>query len=364
MSRFDDLIAQSCPDGVVFEELGKLLDYEQPTKYLVTSTDYSDDYVTPVLTAGQTFVLGHTDEVEGIYPATADNSVIIFDDFTTAFKWVNFPFKAKSSAMKMLSVKANVPADFRYVFYAMSCIRFEPSEHARHWISVYSKLCIPFPPLVLDLFQSLEAELEAELEARRKQFDILRDQLLMFPSDGKVRWQPMGEIADLNWGDTSTTKAAYLDSKSGFLAFSASGPDGTLPHFDFDRTAVVLSAIGALAGKTWLAKGKWSCIKNTIRFFSRDEASVSTEFLYWVTSTKNYWPRRGAAQPFIAKGDADKLLVPVPPLEEQRRIVDILDKFDALVNDISIGLPAELAARRKQFEYYRDRLLTFPEKFA
>jgi type I restriction enzyme S subunit len=127
---------------------------------------------------------------------------------------------------------------------------------------------------------------------------------------------------------------------------------------------VVLSAIGAQAGKTWRTSGKWSCIKNTIRFFSRDESVVTTDYLYWITSRAGVFPRRGSAQPFISKGDADAVLIPVPPLEEQARIVAILDAFDSLVNDLSVGLPAELAARRKQYEHYRDRLLTFKEAAA
>jgi restriction endonuclease S subunit len=162
-----------------------------------------------------------------------------------------------------------------------------------------------------------------------------------------VRWVPMGLLADLNWGDTNTTKSSYVTEGERYPAYSAGGRDGYLDHFDYDRTAVVLSAIGALAGKTWLATGKWSCIKNTIRFFSRDEAVASTKFLYWVTSTSNFWPRRGSAQPFISKGDADKAPVPLPPIEVQREIVRVLDTFQALEAE----LEAELEARRRQYAF-------------
>lgn len=88
--------------------MGELLDYTQPTKYIVSSTEYSDEYDIPVLTAGQTFVLGYTNEHENICNASQSNAVIIFDDFTTAIKWVDFPFKVKSSAMKILTAKYNV----------------------------------------------------------------------------------------------------------------------------------------------------------------------------------------------------------------------------------------------------------------
>jgi type I restriction enzyme S subunit len=122
-------------------ELGDLLDYRQPTKYLVSDTDYSDEYETPVLTAGKTFILGYTNEKVGIFED--DLPVIIFDDFTTANKFVNFPFKAKSSAMKMLAAKAG--ADIKYIFEAMQMIRFEVGGHERHWISKYSKIPVPCP---------------------------------------------------------------------------------------------------------------------------------------------------------------------------------------------------------------------------
>ncbi|MDK9642145.1 hypothetical protein [Propionibacterium freudenreichii] len=147
MSRIDDLIQELCPDGVPTMSLGELLDYEQPGRYLVASTDYRDEYATPVLTAGQTFILGYTDEVEGVYSANRESPVLIFDDFTTAFKWVDFPFKAKSSAMKMLTLRAGVPALIRYIYFAMQCIGFEPQDHARHWIGKYSLFRIPVPPL-------------------------------------------------------------------------------------------------------------------------------------------------------------------------------------------------------------------------
>ncbi|MEK7382919.1 MAG: restriction endonuclease subunit S, partial [Elusimicrobiota bacterium] len=147
MSLIDRLIAKLCPKGVEFKPLGDLLDYEQPGEYLVKSTTYDDSHPTPVLTAGQTFILGHTDETDGIYPASKKQPVIIFDDFTTAFKWVDFPFKAKSSAMKMLTPHPQAQIDFKFVYYAMLCIRFTPQNHARHWISQYSTFMVPVPPL-------------------------------------------------------------------------------------------------------------------------------------------------------------------------------------------------------------------------
>lgn len=191
MSRLNELIQRLCPNGVELKKLGALLDYEQPTKYIVKSTDYNDSYTTPVLTAGQTFILGYTNETTGIYVATKDNPTIIFDDFTTSFHWVDFNFKIKSSAMKMLRPKVS-DVSFRFIYYAMKCINYEPVDHSRHWISKYSQFEIPLPPLdvqneivrILDTFTSHAAELQAELQARKEQYEYYRNKLLTFDRDG------------------------------------------------------------------------------------------------------------------------------------------------------------------------------------
>ncbi|NJY62833.1 hypothetical protein HC174_08690 [Salinimicrobium sp. CDJ15-81-2] len=123
------------------KKLRDILTYEQPTKYLVESTEYDNGFETPVLTAGKTFILGYTDETEGIFTKLP---VIIFDDFTTAFKYVDFPFKAKSSAMKMLIPNSN-EVNIKFVFEAMGRIKFPLAEHKRYWISEFQHMKIPYP---------------------------------------------------------------------------------------------------------------------------------------------------------------------------------------------------------------------------
>jgi type I restriction enzyme S subunit len=120
----------------------------------------------------------------------------------------------------------------------------------------------------------------------------------------------LGEVADLKWGDTRTTKKSYLEH--GYVAYSAAGADGFLSYYDFDRPGIVLSAIGANCGATWFARGKWSCIKNTIRFWSKDDG-ISEEYLYLATYGSDFWPKRGAAQPFISQEDARSCKLLAPP---------------------------------------------------
>ncbi|WP_338475686.1 restriction endonuclease subunit S [Tetragenococcus halophilus] len=125
-------------------KLGELLKYEQPTKYMVKSTDYDDKFETPVLTAGQSFILGYTDETDGIKEASSDNPVIIFDDFTTSSHYVGFPFKVKSSAMKLLSLVSDVD-DFYFVYNVLSNLNYTPQSHERHWISKFSEFNVFVP---------------------------------------------------------------------------------------------------------------------------------------------------------------------------------------------------------------------------
>ncbi|MGM5470646.1 restriction endonuclease subunit S [Flavobacteriaceae bacterium LMO-SS05] len=122
-------------------KLNEVLDYEQPTKYIVETTDYDDSFETPVLTAGKSFLLGYTNDKEGIFKNVP---AIIFDDFTTSFHYVDFPFKVKSSAMKILIPKESF-VDLKYVYQQMKQVRIDTQLHKRYWISRFSNKVIPFP---------------------------------------------------------------------------------------------------------------------------------------------------------------------------------------------------------------------------
>lgn len=135
----------------------------------------------------------------------------------------------------------------------------------------------------------------------------------------------LGDIADVRWGDTNTTKASY--TPIGFAAYSASGHDGFLPNYDYDRTGIVVSAIGSECGKVWLAKGQWSCIKNTIRVFSTAPV-VRTEYLYWLMKREDFFPKRGSGQPFISQGDARDCRVLLPDLLTQDAVCEVLGALD------------------------------------
>jgi type I restriction enzyme S subunit len=156
-------------------ELGELLNYEQPTKHLVKDTLYNNLYATPVLTAGKTFILGYTNEENGI---CTDLPVVIFDDFTTASKYVDFPFKAKSSAMKLLRPKST--ANLKYVFEAMQQMQYAVGGHERHWISKFVYLTVPCPSL------EEQTAIAKVLQAADKEIQLLKTKC------GKLKEQKKG----------------------------------------------------------------------------------------------------------------------------------------------------------------------------
>jgi type I restriction enzyme M protein len=164
-------------DGLEYEKvaLNDLLDYEQPTAYIVEHTNYKNEYKIPVLTAGQTFVLGKTDETKGIFyrlPA------IIFDDFTTASKYVDFPFKVKSSAMKILTNKNSNRSNLKFIYLMMQGIKFNNETHKRYWISEYSNIKIPLPSLAnQERIVAAQEEEQTIIDANRRLIDIMADKI-------------------------------------------------------------------------------------------------------------------------------------------------------------------------------------------
>ena len=167
--------------------LEHLLEYEQPTKYLVQSTDYIESG-TPVLTAGKTFILGYTAETKGIY---TNLPVIIFDDFTTDSKYVTMPFKAKSSAMKMLQLKDR-RYNLRLVYELMQLIQFPLYDHQRYWISEYSKLQVYIPSnfkeqqAIATILSDMDKEI-ADLEAQRDKYRLLKSGMMQKLLTGQIR---------------------------------------------------------------------------------------------------------------------------------------------------------------------------------
>lgn len=383
MKNLENLIQELCPDGVEFVKLGDVLDYEQPTKYIVKCKDYQNEGM-PVLTAGQTFILGYTDEPNGIYEASRENPVIIFDDFTTSFHWVDFNFKVKSSAMKMLRVSSEREVSFRFVYYAMKCIKYQTLEHSRQWISKYSQIEIPLPPIevqteivrILDKFTSLEAELEAELDCRKRQYEYYRDKLLSFENvEGQeVEWKKLNDIVIFKNGKghekSIVDEGKYIIVNSKFVSTNGmvrKYSDVQLCPLYKDSILMVMSDLpnGRALAKCFLVdKDDLYTLNQRVGSFVVNDNKVVVKFLFYILNRNRQLLQydNGVDQTNLRKSDILNILIPIPSLAEQHRIVSILDRFESMTTSLQSGLPAEITARRQQYEHYRDKLLTFKRK--
>ena len=390
MSKIFDLINELCPNGVEFRELGDVVDYTQPTDFIVVNTNYDDKFDTPVLTAGQSFILGYTNEAFGIYEASK-TAAIIFDDFTTAFRWVDFDFKVKSSAIKILNNKNDDETNFKFVYYAMKCIKFEPINHERHWISKYSKFKIPVPPMevqreivrILDSFTLLAAELAAELTARKKQYEFYRDFLLNFNEDqSEIEWDIIDNIFIMKNGYTPSkaNKDFWENGTISWYRMEDIRENGRILSESIQKITPqavkggklipknsIIVATTATIGEHALAIAD-SFLMNqqftsfTIRELLKDK--LDTKFVFYYFFKICEWCKQNtnsSSFPSVDMAKLKKVKFPIPSPQTQQKVVDILDKFDTLVNSITEGLPREIELRHKQYEYYREKLLNFTE---
>ncbi|MFP6024324.1 restriction endonuclease subunit S [Helicobacter pylori] len=400
MHKVERLLQTLAPKGVEFRKLGEVLEYDQPNQYCVTSKEFDKSYPTPVLTAGKTFILGYTNEKDNIYQASKSSPVIIFDDFTTATQWVDFPFKVKSSAMKILLPK-NPTINIRFIFFYMQTIPYNiGGEHARHWISRYSQLEVPIPPLeiqqeivkILDAFTELNTELNTELKARKKQYEYYQNMLLDFNDinqnhkDAKmsvktypkrlktllqtlapkgVEFRKLGEVCESTNKKTLKISEVSEVKNKGMYPVINSGRDlyGYYHDFNNDGENITIASREEYAGFINYFNEKFFAGGLCYPYKVKDANELLTKFLYFYLKTNEIQIMenlvfRGSI-PALNKADIENFLIPIPPLEIQQEIVKILDQFSILTTDLLAGIPAEIKARKKQYEYYREKLLTF-----
>ncbi|HHE9519944.1 restriction endonuclease subunit S [Haemophilus influenzae] len=358
--------------------LGDVADYEQPTKYLVNSTVYNDNYPTPVLTAGKTFILGYTNEDEGIYFASK-SPVIIFDDFTTANKWVDFDFKAKSSAMKMITSKNEKFALLKYIYYWLNTLPNNQTDgdHKRQWISNYANKLIPIPPLsvqteivkILDALTTLTSELTSELILRQKQYEYYREKLLNIDEMNKVT-----ELGDV--GPVRMCKRILKNqtANSGDIPFYKIGTFGKKPDayisnelfqeykqkYSYPKKGDILISASGTIGRTVIFDGENSYFQDSnIVWIDNDETLVLNKYLYHFYKIAKWGIAEGGTIQRLYNDNLKKVKISIPPLKEQHRIVSILDKFETLTNSITEGLPLAIEQSQKRYEYYRELLLNF-----
>ena len=364
MSRINELIEKLCPNGVEYKELGeavnildnlrKPISKEKRTKgnYPYYGANGIQDYVLDYIFEGTFLLMGEDGSV-----IKKDGSPIL--NWATGKIWVN-------NHAHVLSEKRNI-ALLRFIFYYLSTIDVTLIVHGTppkiNQANLRS-ITIPIPPLeiqeeivrILDNFTALEAELEAELEARKKQYEYYRNKLLSF--EGKdVEWKTLGEVCTFEYGKSLKES----ERKGGiYPVMGSNGKVGLHDVFLVSGPCIIVGRKGSAGAINWVDENCYPI--DTTYYLNLKTNKIDLRFLYQYLISIGLTPEtKSGGVPGLNRNEAYQKNIPLPSLSEQKRIVDILDKFDSLVNDISIGLPAEIEARRKQYEYYRGKLLSFKE---
>ncbi|MDO4289807.1 MAG: restriction endonuclease subunit S [Eggerthellaceae bacterium] len=358
MSKVNDMVKCLCPDGVEYRDLHEIA-------IIRAGRDYKHLGKGTIPVYGSGGVMTYVDNF------TYDKPTVLLPrkgSIGNVF-YVDEPFwNVDTIFYTEINESIVMPRFFYHVMLSRHIERLSTSNAARPALTkkVLDKVRVPVPPMeiqqeivcVLDSF----AELEAELEARRAQYAHYRNALI----DGIAsESMPLSKLAQIGTGSRDTKDAV----SDGEFVFYARGVDSLrLDEYDFDETAVITAGDGAGVGRVFhFVEGKYALHQRAYRM-APDEEKLYSRFFYHVLNARFYDYIMAncvsSSVSSIRRKMLDNFPVPIPSLEEQHRIAGILDKFDALVNDISQGLPAEIEARRKQYAYYRDKLLSFKEKVA
>lgn len=384
MSKLEELIEKLCPDGVEYKEIGSIavLGAGGDVPKARFSEEKTVEFNIPIYSNGieEKAIYGYTD-----IPKVDEPSITISARGTIG--WCALRKEPFYPIVRLIYVTPNNEILVDFLKYVIDTIKFKVPKTGipQLTIPMVSKYKIPVPPLevqreivrILDKFTFLTAELAAELAARQKQYEYYRDLLLTFkPNEstilnertnelelsGAIRWMKLGDIADIGTGNGNTNEG--LDT--GKYPFFVRSQDIKYKNeYDFDETAIITSGDGVGVGKIFhFVSGKYALHQRAYRVHITSDNVLPKYFFYYFKNSFLTYISKASFHSSVTSIRRPMMInfpVPVPPLEVQQRIVGILDRFDALCNDITSGLPAEIEARQKQYEYYRDKLLTFKE---
>lgn len=380
MTKLEELIEKLCPDGVEYKEIGSIavLGAGGDVPKARFSAEKTVEFNIPIYSNGieEKAIYGYTD-----IPKVDEPSITISVRGTIG--WCALRKEPFYPIVRLIYVTPNNEILIDFLKYVIDTIKFKVPKTGipQLTIPMVSKYKIPVPPLevqreivrILDNFTFLTTE----LAARQKQYEYYRDLLLTFKSNestilnertnelelsGAIRWMKLGDIADIGTGNGNTNEG--LDT--GKYPFFVRSQDIKYKNeYDFDETAIITSGDGVGVGKIFhFVSGKYALHQRAYRVHITSDNVLPKYFFYYFKNSFLTYISKASFHSSVTSIRRPMMInfpVPVPPLVVQQRIVDILDRFDTLCNDISSGLPAEIEMGQKQYEYYRDKLLSFKE---
>lgn len=381
MSKLEELIEQYCPDGVEYMKIGEVCKAlpkgTLTTKELVEPNGHNY----PVINSGR--------ELYGYYTHFNNEG----DAFTVAARgeyagfitYFSGKFWAGGLCYPYRSYSPNISTKFIFYYlktrqeYIRNTLVAEGSIPAlnKGTLDLFE---IPVPPLpvqeeivrILDAFTELQAELQAELQKRKQQYNYYLDNLLNFKNinrggyQAEVRWMKIGDICDVFTGGEVPMGSIKGNTSFGSFIYPiwGNGKDiyGYATTYQIDKDAVCISSIGANSGAVFFHKSYFTPIIRLKVLIPRNQG-ISVRYLFYILSFVGFDVKKSSV-PNMNSNEVKQKVIPIPSLVEQQRIVSILDRFDTLTTDLTQGLPAEIEKRRQQYEYYRDKLMTFKRKGA
>ena len=374
MSRLDELINEFCPDGVEYKAICEFCKVGTG-KSNRQDADENGEY--PFYVRSKEVFLNNSYEFD-------EEAIIIPGEGSIGeiFHYVNGKYALHQRAYRIHIEDNYVITKFLYYYMAQNFKKFIYQKAVNATVKsirkpMIEKFVVPIPPLpvqreivrILDNF----TELTAELTARKKQYEYYQNILLtcdgfnIEPVDKKlgkeIQWLTLGEVCTLKAGKTISSTEIFHEpfGKYQYPCFGGNGLRGYVKSYNQEGNFSLIGRQGALCGNVCYASGKFYATEHAV--VVEPKGKCDERFLYYILIAANLNQYKTAgAQPGLSVAKLEKVLVLIPSMSAQKRIVDILDRFDALCNDITIGLPAEIETRQKQYEYYRDKLLSFKEK--
>lgn len=375
MSKLEEMIRELCPDGVEYKKIGSIANVLRGKR--LTKNQLADENKYPVYHGGL--------EPLGFYcEKNRDANTAMVINVGASAGTVGFCDKDFWSSDGCFCISHNDVTVPKFVYLALSCQEKYIVSRVRHAgiptldAKVIEELSIPVPPLevqreivrILDKFTTLTAE----LTARQKQYSYYREKLLT--CDMHIENVPLSELARFTYG---YTEKAQETGNARFIRITDINDDGCLNPNDakyitlneeskrylLKRGDLLLARTGATYGKTlYMPNDNPAVYASFLIKIDLDNRRILKRYYWHFSKSQQYWQQ---AEKYVSKGGQQqfntnavgRVVVPVPSLEIQQRIVNILDRFDAICNDLSSGIPAEIEARKKQYEYYRDKLLSF-----